>query len=514
MVHHLVNKITPEMVQSTNDKFNAWDRVIREELFDKEGCEREVYSLLKDPTIYMYAFFKNKDGGAMRLYTYQDIIINDVHKKIIFAAANQIGKSVTLCCKALHFALLNPGKTVLMTSKTMPQSKDLLREIKRLLQSSVLDYKAQIGDSENKTEIYFKHYDSNGLELSQSRIICVPATEAALGYPADLLLEDELAFYDNGHYFHFQIAQPRTYTTKGQIMTFSNPNGRQGIYWELWGDEDYDRYNFNFLDCPTNTVEEYDKLKAKLTQEEFDSTVAGVFTAPARGYFSRSEIDGSLDEDLSELKMVGKQPFFFLDVGAKHDQCVLIGGFVEKHQDWELNELMEAFIPIIKVYPVGYPISRVAGVDVDEGDGWHFEKPVKDYLSEWQTEGVQPIFGYDITGNEGMRALFEAMKIYALDINFAGPNKSGYYQRFKYFMEKGLLHRVKCDDWVAQASTLIVTKSARGYLLINAASKSASGGAAKDAKLKKIPDDCMDATAGFIHLADDPDYIPYSIKII
>lgn len=515
---NLINSQSKEYLSQakiTDNKFLAWDEAIQKNWIDGTTKEKaKLYTLLLDPTIYMYAFFKNKEAKPFKLYPYQDMIINDSHKRVMFAAANQIGKSVCLCCKSLHYALTNPGKTVLMISKTLPQSKDLLREIKRLLQTSTLEYKAQIGDSENKTEIYLKHFDEEGNELSQSRIICVPATEAALGYPADLLLEDELAFYESGHYFHFQVAQPRTYTTKGQIMVFSNPNGQQGVYWELWQDEDYHRYNFNFLDCPTNTQAEYDKLKRKLTREEFDSTVDGKFTSPSRGFFSRQEIDSSLDEGVSEIKMVGKQPFFFLDVGAKHDRSVLVGGYIEKHKDYDVNEFVEIHIPIIKVYPRGYPISRVAGVDMNEGDGWEYHKSVKDYLDEWKAEKINPMFGYDITGNQGMKALFESLKINGIDVTFSGPVKSAMYQRFKYFMEKGLLHRPKNARWEEEAAQLVVTKSARGYLLINASSTAGNLGKGKDSALKKIPDDTMDATAGFIHLADDPDYIPYGLAII
>ena len=146
--------VTPEMEAVTAAKFAEWDDVVEKNLI--EGSEQQqayVLQLLQDPTIYTYAFFKNKNSEPMKLYPYQDLIINDPHRRVLFAAANQIGKSVTLCCKALHFALTHPGTTTLMVSKTLPQSKDLLREIKRLLQTSSLDYKATVGDTETKTEI-------------------------------------------------------------------------------------------------------------------------------------------------------------------------------------------------------------------------------------------------------------------------------------------------------------------------------------------------------------------------
>ena len=267
-----IERINQEMRLSTRNKFKSWDEVVEKDmLHGSPGQISYALKLLNDPTIYTYAFFKNKDGGQMQLYPYQDLIINDTGKRVIFCAANQIGKSVTLCCKALHFALMNPGRTVLMTSKTEKQAMDLLLEIKRLLRSGNVDYRSQVGESETKTELYFKHFETlekedgsvENKELSQSRIIVCPATEAILGYPVDLALIDELAFYENGTYFYYQLLQPRTYTTKGQIIIFSNPNGQQGIFWALWNDEDFSQYRFNFLDCPANTLEEYEKLRIK-----------------------------------------------------------------------------------------------------------------------------------------------------------------------------------------------------------------------------------------------------------
>ena len=158
----LIDGITEEMEKLTQAKFTAWDRVVKDNILEK-GTEEEkmaVYTMLQDPTIYAYAFFKNPNDldKPFKLYSYQDLIINDTHKRVMFVAANQIGKSITLCIKALVFALNHPGKTVLMTSKGLTQSKDLVRQIKNFLRNSRLDYLYDIGDTETKTEIYLKHY--------------------------------------------------------------------------------------------------------------------------------------------------------------------------------------------------------------------------------------------------------------------------------------------------------------------------------------------------------------------
>jgi hypothetical protein len=284
----------------------------------------------------------------------------------------------------------------------------------------------------------------------------------------------------------------------------SNPNGSDNFGAELerqtlvCGDWKWHVYSFNYLDKPGNTKEEYDQLKRELDRTTFESTVAGIRSISDRNYFTQDEIERSYDAVLSETHMVGKQPFFFLDVGAKHDCSVLVGGYVEKHPEFEQNKFYELFVPIIHVYPKGYPITRVAGVNVDDSDGWHYEKSASDYLKEWSADGVIPTFGFDATGNPGMKALFKSIGINAQDIIFSGPAKSGFYQRFKYYMEKGLIHRVKSKEFDYQCGHLIMHKSKRGYLQVHHESEDDL-------------DDVPDSFCGLINLSDNPDIIEPSV---
>jgi hypothetical protein len=128
-------------------------------------------------------------------------------------------------------------------------------------------------------------------------------------------------------------------------------------------------------------------------------------------------------------------------------------------------------------------------------------------LNEWKIGGVQPTFGFDATGNKGMIPLFESLSIQFHDIIFSGPEKSAFYTRFKYMMEKRLLHHAKSEPWTAQAKNCIATKSVRGYWLINAKNKSGEGGSQKE------PDDTLDATSGLIAIAD-PQSVEETLRII
>jgi hypothetical protein len=193
----------------------------------------------------------------------------------------------------------------------------------------------------------------------------------------------------------------------------------------------------------------------------------------------------------------------------------LVGGYVETREGYDSNKnleqnraYIELHIPIIKLYPKGYPISMVLGSKSEaNNDNWQVEKSVFDYLEEWRVGGVQPTFGFDATGNKGMIPLFEELRVQYKDITFSGPEKSAYWSRFKYFMEKRLLKRCSSAAWEDQAKKAVGVKSARGYWLINSQNKSGEGGS------KKEPDDCLDATAGLIAIAD-PVYVEESLVVI
>ncbi len=508
-IHHLVSGITPEMEANTEAKFKLWDTVLEENWLESEdeNKQKRAYRLLKDPTLYAYAFFRDPKHlrKRFRMYPYQDMIINDNHKRLFFAAANQIGKSIALCVKAAVFAIQNPGSTVVMTSKTLPQAKDLLRHIKQLLQNSRLDYKVDIGDSETKTEIYFRHYKEESIydkelgvwidqmrELPQSRIICVPATEAALGYAVDLGLVDELAFYDDGEYFYKQIFQPRTYTTKGQIIVFTNPNGQQGIGWELWNDKTFHRYKFNFLDCPTNTQEEFDRISGGLTREQIDSTLLAEFTSPEGGFLTLEERKDMQEQRSSMLPSVLTKPIYiFFDWGKTMDRTVrIIGVPIHKSDDDWADEV---YIYEMKEYPQ----------DTDYTD--IIDKDLKELILSVGLDKVAMV-GWDNSGVgrglEDFTKRVEQLGIMAMPVEFSLQNKSRIYTLFKLLAEQRRIKLPYVKECDKQLSMLRFKRSkGRGHLQVHHENE-------------RDRDDFPDAIAGLCSLIIQPENPPVSAVII
>jgi hypothetical protein len=317
----MLDGVTPEHTKRTAAKFKKWDDYISE-----GGTSEYMLELLSDPSIYIYAFFRDPYGNPLKVYSYQDILLNVHHPRTLIPASNQVGKSFYLCLKHIMFGLRNPGTTSLILSRSMFQAKDLMTQIRSLLKLSVLDFKTTIGETENKTELTFRHISEDGKELKDSRIICAPASETALGFAVSLLSGDEFGFWDTDtKHMYYQVLQPRTYHTKGSIQIISNPNGTENFMYELWLSEEFYKYRVTFLDCPGNTKEEFDKLCATMPQAQIDSTLLGKFTMGSGAYFTTEEINQMLVKrsNLLPPKALMKKPFYvFLDLAKVNDRTV------------------------------------------------------------------------------------------------------------------------------------------------------------------------------------------------
>ena len=483
-----------------NSKFTLVERYL-------SGVTSLLPSILKDITMFSYLFFK-LNNKSIRLFPYQDLILNDPHRFKIFRSARQIGKSLALDIKAAYNLIIDHGHehNECIISKSLPQASFQMSRVKQLLNTMKgVNWKTDKGPQDSMSVITI-----NVSDRYLNRLVVAPCSESALGYDFHEVNLDEIEYWNDVdlHHFYHDIIEPTTYATKGRINTFSNPNGSDNFIADLEnirvnGHKKWHVYVFDFLDRPGNTKSDLDAAKAGKTRQQIESQLLAIRSISSKNYFTPDEIERSYDSNLTILDMVGKQSFFFLDVGAKNDASALIGGYIEldeERSDANGEPIKHFKIPIIHRYPIGYPLSRVVGTDVDDSDGWHYEKSVKDYVKEWSEGGIFPTLGVDCTGNSGIVPLMEMVGLSPIDITFSGPVKSGMYQRFKYLMEKGLIHRIKHSQFEYEASHLEMKKSARGYLMIHHESEDDH-------------DDVMDSVAGFIHVADDPFIVQPSLEI-
>jgi hypothetical protein len=490
--------VTEEMNTITEEKFRKWDEVIAKNYL--EGTEEQrnyAYSLLQDVTIYAYAFFRVPGtSNSIRLRSYQDLILNHNHNRILFCAANQCGKSYSLAIKAIHKALLNPGKTVLLLSKTMSQSKDLLKQIKLILKNSIMDYEYSIGEIDNTTEIHFTHFeemiDDKGKiiqkELPYSRIICSPASEASLGIPAFWIGLDEYAFMDNQAELLYQVILPRLFQTKGDLMIFSNPNGTANEYYKLWVGDVFHKFRFTFLDNPDNTLKEYTENKRIFPRAKAESTMDAIFSSSDGAFFLPEEVSAMQEQRESYIPIISTEQFYIsLDFAKSHDHtCRIIG--VPKNNGVYVHE--------IKIYPIQTPYNII----------------IDDLVSLIQEIGPDKfaMIGFDSNGpgnaiSDWIKKIRE-FGIQIIPVPFSLQKKNSMYTILKLLAERNIKgeYGIKIpytDEGDYQLKSLMMKTSTSGRMMIHHQNESDF-------------DDVPDSLALLSYLIINPENPPVSVEII
>ena len=129
--HHITGAdLSPEI---TAHKFKLWDNA--------DKTNPSSFTLLKDPTIYEYAFFKDDDNNPFEYAAYQDLILNEAvkhdftpdhpSKHIIFKASNQIGKSRALRGYARYLVNSKENVNIVFISNNLKNSQYLLAELRK-----------------------------------------------------------------------------------------------------------------------------------------------------------------------------------------------------------------------------------------------------------------------------------------------------------------------------------------------------------------------------------------------
>lgn len=519
-------------------KIKIWLDVVNSGILEN-GTDYEkakAYSLLNDKTLFAFVNLK-MNMKPFRARWMQDVILSDEGDRILFCGCNQfLGKSTTLDVDATVEFAKDHGKgwIGLLISNSLGQSEHRMSNIKELLRAGNLDYQEEetsetkTGKKDNATKISYTYYDKDGTTpLYKNLLICCPHTSSALGYPADNIWLDEIDFWEDvrGGQKHFikQVIIPRTFFTKGKIKAYSNPNGKL-MMWDLWNEVDEDgkpiwhRYHFNYWDSDNPSQREFNLNKVDMTKFQIESTLLAIFSNAEGSFLTHEEIYEQIDDELNDKSGEGRETAWFLDVGVVHDQCVLSGCFIEKNRFSETMPLLKIFY--VHKYPVGYPISRVIGIDtaIDVNDGWDdyaqdnptIKQVMDKYSSVYMGKKEQPVFAFDATSNEGLTPLFATVGIDCTPIKFSGGFKWSMYERLQAYSQQRLIKRaidrdqntVANKDASYQLTKLIVKKTQnKSYRTVHHENEDDF-------------DDCPDTFAALCYLHTHPDTRTLSYDII
>jgi hypothetical protein len=165
-------------------------------------------------------------------------------KHILLNCSRGAGKSRVTSVLALHTALFHPGSLTLLISRSLRQSKELLRYIKQA-------YRA-IGKPLPATRSSDTH-----LELSTgSRILALPGKEETIRtfQGVNLLILDEASRIPDMLY---GSVRPMVGTANGRTLCLSTPFGQRGFFWRSWCDDTgpWTRFRIPWTQCPRLTPE-------------------------------------------------------------------------------------------------------------------------------------------------------------------------------------------------------------------------------------------------------------------
>lgn len=389
----------------------------------------------KDPTIWAYGTLFDKQNNRLKLWYYQDKIVNDKNRFIHVTAANQTGKSWAICIKAAHHALFVPNSSVMVISKSEQQATYILDEIKWLLRRGRIDCEEFVGEVENRTELHIK-----GINNGVSVIRCFPPTTTALGFPATLLLSDEGSFWEKISdltpiEYYDQVLEPRTNMTKswkhpfltmGQIVFITNPNGQQGIAWRNFNqDSRFNNYQYCWLANPNNSLEDYNEAKKRLPSYRFASIYAAEYLNADGGFITLAQYE--------------------LFSSWSHPLVIPVGSILYLGGDFAGEDVKSKNRDFNVLYGVVQDGLKVRVVYVREWPSGTKRKEIYDEIKRLRDSGVTIAkFCYDKVGvgDSVKNDLIEQniLNEYQIEsLTYSLQNKSEIYINFQGLFEKGMI---------------------------------------------------------------------------
>lgn len=427
-------------------KFDSWDNLGKlRNYISKEEFNKKAGYLWRDPTIWSYAVLKNDEGEPLKLYPFQDKLINDKNRFVHVHSANQIGKSwAAAIIKGLHHLFFVDNASIMIIASKEDQSIKILDEMKWMIRRCKVPFGSFVGDVHNRRELQVEI--KKGF-VSVSRAF--PPTSAILGYPATLVVMDEDNFWEKiGNLtpleYYEQMIEPRTNATKnrkhpfltmGQIIGISNPYGKQGIGWNSLSDKRFNNYIYNWLANPNNTYEEYIFHKRRLPPYRFASIYAATYEDVEGSFITQSQYEAFASFNHKMIIDSNKPLFLGGDVASVEAKG--------KHTDWN----------------VLYGVQQIDRYEKDAKERLPRLKLV--YMREWppntKTDEIYreikrltdsgitiPKFAYDRVGvgdkiqNDLIdRGVLSRHQIEVL--TYSLPNKSEVYINLQTFFEQGLL---------------------------------------------------------------------------
>lgn len=214
--------------------------------------EIEWVKCYRDPLYFFrkYTYIINTDGEKLNFkpYTFQLQMIKMFHsnRNSLAVTARQMGKTTTVACYILWYALFNKNKRIAILANKEKQAKEVLSRVQQAYEDLPFFLQARAG---------VMVWNKLSIELENGSVVEAFATtpDSIRGKSIALLYVDEAAFVENDEEF-FKATLPVVSGGKeSKIILTSTPKGARGKFYKY-----YKASIENAPDCYANVVATWD----------------------------------------------------------------------------------------------------------------------------------------------------------------------------------------------------------------------------------------------------------------
>lgn len=231
------------------------------------------------------------EGTGFEPEAWQSRLLRSTASRALVRCCRQSGKTQTTSLKALHAALYNPGRDVLIVSPTQRQSDEMLHRVSAV-------YRGMKGQPRLKRDNASEMGLGNG-----SRVVSLPGSEGGIrGFSAvKLLILDEASRIDDDV---FASILPMV-ASDGQIMCLSTPWGKRGFFYNLHEEaaNGWERHKVTVHESAQYSEERIAEVKAALGSFIFSSDYLCEFGDTDNQLFSTESVRAAFAPGIAPLEV-------------------------------------------------------------------------------------------------------------------------------------------------------------------------------------------------------------------
>ncbi|MEW1989190.1 terminase family protein [Brevibacterium casei] len=222
---------------------------------------------------------------------WQERLLRTQQARVLVLCARQVGKTTATAYKALHAAMFNPGRDVLIVSPSQRQSDEMLRRVASLYRGMK---EAPKLSRSNTSEM--------GL-ANNSRVVSLPGSEGGIrGFAGvKLLILDEASRVDDDV---FASVLPMV-ASDGQMIALSTPWGRRGWFYDLHEEtgNGWERHKVTVYESDQYTPARISEVKASLGSFVFASDYLCEFGDTDSQLFSTENVRAAFTPGIQPLEV-------------------------------------------------------------------------------------------------------------------------------------------------------------------------------------------------------------------